>query len=112
MVQPGTVYNQNPAANQVEPKGTLIQIFVQPQTPPRARADTGSPDRHRAPHRQRDAHHAADHADRRGHAHHRPVTMVTADAHDDRPATFPPARSAWYGSWGPSPEGNQEVRGA
>jgi len=31
MVQPGTVYNQNPAANQVEPKGTLIQIFVQPQ---------------------------------------------------------------------------------
>jgi eukaryotic-like serine/threonine-protein kinase len=36
MVQPGTVYNQNPAANQVKPKGTLIQIFVQPQntTPP------------------------------------------------------------------------------
>jgi serine/threonine-protein kinase len=32
MVQPGTVYNQNPAANQVEPKGTLIQIFVQPQS--------------------------------------------------------------------------------
>ncbi len=31
MVQPGTVYNQNPAAQQVEPKGTLIQIFVQPQ---------------------------------------------------------------------------------
>ena len=31
MVEPGTVYNQNPAANQVEPKGTLIQIFVQPQ---------------------------------------------------------------------------------
>jgi beta-lactam-binding protein with PASTA domain/predicted Ser/Thr protein kinase len=31
MVQPGTVYNQNPAANQVRPKGTLIQIFVQPQ---------------------------------------------------------------------------------
>ena len=31
MVQPGTVYNQNPAAGQVEPKGTLIQIFVQPQ---------------------------------------------------------------------------------
>ncbi len=29
--QPGTVYNQNPAANQVEPKGTLIQIFVEPQ---------------------------------------------------------------------------------
>jgi serine/threonine-protein kinase len=36
--QPGTVYNQNPAANAVEPKGTLIQIFVQPQT-----TDTGSP---------------------------------------------------------------------
>jgi serine/threonine-protein kinase len=36
MVEPGTVYNQNPAANQVKPKGTLIQIFVQPQnaTPP------------------------------------------------------------------------------
>ena len=31
-VQPGTVYNQNPAANSVEPKGTLIQIFVEPQT--------------------------------------------------------------------------------
>jgi serine/threonine-protein kinase len=31
MVEPGTVYNQNPAASQVEPKGTLIQIFVQPQ---------------------------------------------------------------------------------
>jgi serine/threonine-protein kinase len=31
MVQPGTVYNQNPAASQVEPKGTLIQIFVEPQ---------------------------------------------------------------------------------
>jgi serine/threonine-protein kinase len=31
MVEPGTVYNQNPGANQVEPKGTLIQIFVQPQ---------------------------------------------------------------------------------
>ena len=38
MVQPGTVYNQNPAANAIEPKGTLIQIFVQPQT-----TDTGSP---------------------------------------------------------------------
>jgi serine/threonine-protein kinase len=34
MVQPGTVYNQNPAANQVEPKGTSIQIFVQPQNAP------------------------------------------------------------------------------
>ena len=48
MVQPGTVYNQNPAANAVEPKGTLIQIFVQPQT-----TDTGSPtdtaDGHRQP---------------------------------------------------------------
>jgi eukaryotic-like serine/threonine-protein kinase len=31
-VAPGTVYNQNPAANQVEPKGTLIQIFVEPET--------------------------------------------------------------------------------
>jgi len=31
MVEPGTVYNQNPGANQVEPKGTVIQIFVQPE---------------------------------------------------------------------------------
>jgi beta-lactam-binding protein with PASTA domain/tRNA A-37 threonylcarbamoyl transferase component Bud32 len=30
-VQPGTVYNQNPGANTVKPKGTQIQIFVQPQ---------------------------------------------------------------------------------
>jgi serine/threonine-protein kinase len=30
MVQPGTVYNENPAAGQVEPKGTQITIFVQP----------------------------------------------------------------------------------
>src|ERR1700761_2689351 len=29
--EPGTVYSQNPQANTVEPKGTLIQIFVQPQ---------------------------------------------------------------------------------
>ncbi|HEY0934913.1 MAG TPA: Stk1 family PASTA domain-containing Ser/Thr kinase [Trebonia sp.] len=32
MVQPGTVYLQNPGANAIKPKGTLIQIFVQPQT--------------------------------------------------------------------------------
>jgi eukaryotic-like serine/threonine-protein kinase len=31
MVQPGTVYNQNPPAGQVEAKGTSIQLFVQPQ---------------------------------------------------------------------------------
>ena len=31
-VAPNTVYNQNPAANKVEPKGTLIQIFVEPET--------------------------------------------------------------------------------
>jgi serine/threonine-protein kinase len=31
MVAPGTVYSQNPAANQVEQKGTTITIFVQPQ---------------------------------------------------------------------------------
>jgi serine/threonine-protein kinase len=42
MVQPGTVYNQNPAANSVEPKGTLIQIFVEPQTTA-SPTDTGSP---------------------------------------------------------------------
>ena len=49
MVQPGTVYNQNPAANQVEPKGTLIQIFVQPQnattTPTTTPTDTTTPRR-------------------------------------------------------------------
>jgi eukaryotic-like serine/threonine-protein kinase len=47
MVEPGTVYNQNPAANQVEPKGTLIQIFVQPQgatsTPTASPTDTTTP---------------------------------------------------------------------
>jgi eukaryotic-like serine/threonine-protein kinase len=32
MVEPGTVYNQNPPAQTVEPKGSQIQIFVQPQT--------------------------------------------------------------------------------
>ena len=46
MVQPGTVYNQNPTANQVEPKGTSIQIFVQPQnatsTPTATPTDTSS----------------------------------------------------------------------
>jgi beta-lactam-binding protein with PASTA domain/tRNA A-37 threonylcarbamoyl transferase component Bud32 len=31
MVEPGTVYQQNPPANTVEPRGTSIQIFVQPQ---------------------------------------------------------------------------------
>ena len=48
MVQPGTVYNQNPAANQVEPKGTLIQIFVQPQngTPTPTPVGLGHADRH------------------------------------------------------------------
>jgi eukaryotic-like serine/threonine-protein kinase len=40
MVEPGTVYNQNPAANQVEPKGTLIQIFVQPQNTTPTPTDT------------------------------------------------------------------------
>jgi beta-lactam-binding protein with PASTA domain/tRNA A-37 threonylcarbamoyl transferase component Bud32 len=47
MVEPGTVYNQNPAANQSEPKGTLIQIFVQPQnatsSPTATPTDTTSP---------------------------------------------------------------------
>ena len=45
MVQPGTVYNQNPAAQQVEPKGTLIQIFVQPQnaTSSPTPSDTSTP---------------------------------------------------------------------
>ena len=45
MVQPGTVYNQNPAALQVEPKGTLIQIFVQPQnaTSTPTPSDTSTP---------------------------------------------------------------------
>ena len=31
-VEPGTVYNQDPAPGHDEPKGTVIQIFVQPQT--------------------------------------------------------------------------------
>jgi serine/threonine-protein kinase len=43
MVQPGTVYNQNPAANQVEPKGTPIQIFVQPQNATPTPTDTTTP---------------------------------------------------------------------
>jgi serine/threonine-protein kinase len=46
-VQPGTVYNQNPPAGQVEPKGTQIQIFVQPQnaapTPTGTPTDTTTP---------------------------------------------------------------------
>jgi eukaryotic-like serine/threonine-protein kinase len=46
MVQPGTVYNQNPAPNSVEPKGTSIQIFVQPQnatpTPTGSTTPTGT----------------------------------------------------------------------
>jgi serine/threonine-protein kinase len=45
MVQPGTVYNQNPGANSVEPKGTLIQIFVEPQattTPSPSDTSTGT----------------------------------------------------------------------
>ena len=40
MVEPGTVYNQNPASSTAEPRGTRIQIFVQPQTT--ATATTGS----------------------------------------------------------------------
>jgi beta-lactam-binding protein with PASTA domain len=48
MVEPGTVYNQNPGANSVEPKGTQIQIFVQPQvtvspTPSSTPTDTTPP---------------------------------------------------------------------
>jgi beta-lactam-binding protein with PASTA domain len=31
MVEPGTVYNQSPAAGKEELEGTLVQIFVQPQ---------------------------------------------------------------------------------
>ncbi|HEX3716198.1 MAG TPA: Stk1 family PASTA domain-containing Ser/Thr kinase [Trebonia sp.] len=48
MVQPGTVYNQNPGANSVKPKGALIQIFVEPQststsTPTTSPSDTSTP---------------------------------------------------------------------
>jgi eukaryotic-like serine/threonine-protein kinase len=45
MVEPGTVYNQNPAAQQVEPAGALIQIFVQPQnvTSSPTPTDSGTP---------------------------------------------------------------------
>jgi serine/threonine-protein kinase len=44
MVQPGTVYNQNPA-NGVQPKGAVIQIFVQPQnsTSTPTPSNSGSP---------------------------------------------------------------------
>jgi serine/threonine-protein kinase len=46
MVPPDTVYNQNPASG-VKPKGTLIQIFVQPQsatsTPTGTPTDTTTP---------------------------------------------------------------------
>jgi eukaryotic-like serine/threonine-protein kinase len=43
-VAPGTVYNQNPAAGTPEPKGTTIQIFVQPQnaTPTATPTDTST----------------------------------------------------------------------
>jgi serine/threonine-protein kinase len=46
--EPGTVYSQNPPASTVEPKGTLIQIFVQPQatsspTPPPTDSTTPPP---------------------------------------------------------------------
>jgi beta-lactam-binding protein with PASTA domain/tRNA A-37 threonylcarbamoyl transferase component Bud32 len=42
IVQPLTVYNQNPPAQQVEPKGFQVQIFVQPQsvTPTASPSDT------------------------------------------------------------------------
>jgi eukaryotic-like serine/threonine-protein kinase len=48
VVEPGTVYSQNPPANTVEPKGTLVQIFVQPQatsspTPPPTDSTTPPP---------------------------------------------------------------------
>src|ERR1700761_8201321 len=43
MVQPETVYNQNPPAGQVEPKGTSIQIFVQPQNASTAPTPSTSP---------------------------------------------------------------------
>jgi serine/threonine-protein kinase len=51
MVEPGTVYAQNPAGNVVKPRGTLVQIFVQPQnatstptgTPTDTTTPTGSP---------------------------------------------------------------------
>ncbi len=42
MVQPETVYSQTPTANSVEPKGTVIQIFVEPQTTA-SPTDSGSP---------------------------------------------------------------------
>jgi serine/threonine-protein kinase len=46
MVQPGTVYNQNPVAGQAEPKGSQIQIFVEPTTTSSSTptpTDTGTP---------------------------------------------------------------------
>jgi serine/threonine-protein kinase len=41
-VAPGTVYNQNPAANSVKAKGTLIQIFVEPETSSSSSASASS----------------------------------------------------------------------
>ena len=47
MVEPGTVYNQNPPENQVKQKGSTVQIFVQPQnttpTPSATPTDTTTP---------------------------------------------------------------------
>ncbi|MGH3280903.1 MAG: PASTA domain-containing protein, partial [Trebonia sp.] len=42
MVEPGTVYNQNPSAGQVKQKGTQIQIFVQPQSTSPTSTPTGT----------------------------------------------------------------------
>jgi serine/threonine-protein kinase len=49
MVQPGTVFDQNPPANSIKPQGTNVIIFVQPQqasptpTPSATPSDTGTP---------------------------------------------------------------------
>jgi len=45
MVQPGTVYSQNPAPGTIEQKGASIQIFIQPEnsTPTTSPTDTGQP---------------------------------------------------------------------
>jgi beta-lactam-binding protein with PASTA domain len=43
MVEPGTVYNQSPAADQEKPEGTPVQIFVQPENSTPTPTPTPSP---------------------------------------------------------------------
>ena len=86
MVQPGTVYNQNPAANQAEPKGTLIQIFVQPQNATcHADADGHHPGRRRGTPTS-----TPTEGGRRRPARRRPATGTVTAAAETAPATCSP----------------------